>query len=93
LPKGVYEQIFTAVRRKNELRVKRKVSFPIRVKKNGVTVPVYRVRSGNGYISYVISYRENCKVNGVICLERRSNPLCLFDLNDSNEPAQCPNEP
>ncbi len=39
--------------------MKEKNSFPIRVEKNGVTVPIYRVQSGNGYISYVISYREN----------------------------------
>ena len=39
--------------------MKEKNSFPVRVEKNGVTVPIYRVRSGNGYISYVISYREN----------------------------------
>jgi hypothetical protein len=36
-----------------------KNGFPIRDEKNGVTVPIYRVRSGNGYIGYVISYREN----------------------------------
>lgn len=34
-------------------------SFPLRVEKHGVTVPVYRVRSGNGYTSFVVSYREN----------------------------------
>lgn len=39
--------------------MKRKNGFPIRVEKNGVTVPIYRVRSGNGYVSYVIAYREN----------------------------------
>jgi hypothetical protein len=39
--------------------VKRREKFPIRVEKNGVTVPVYRVRSGRGYVSYVICYREN----------------------------------
>ncbi len=55
----VYEKNFTAVRTTNGLQVKRKNGFPIRVEKNGVTVPVYRVRSGNGYISYVIAYREN----------------------------------
>jgi hypothetical protein len=54
-----YGQIFTAVRNENGLRVKRRQKFPIRIEKNGVTVPVYRVRSGNGYISFVISYREN----------------------------------
>ena len=54
-----YGQNHIAVRNKNGLRVKRRRKFPIRVEKNGVTVPVYRVRSGNGYTSYVISYREN----------------------------------
>lgn len=39
--------------------MKRIKKFPIRVEKNGVTVPVYRMRSGSGYISYVICYREN----------------------------------
>ena len=39
--------------------MKRRQKFPIRVEKNGVTVPVYRLRSGNGYTSFVISYREN----------------------------------
>jgi hypothetical protein len=39
--------------------VKEENSFPIRIEKNGVTVPIYRVHSGNGYTSYVISYREN----------------------------------
>jgi integrase len=48
-----------AVRNENGLLVKRRQKFPIRVEKNGVTVPVYRVRSGNGYTSFVISYRVN----------------------------------
>jgi integrase len=39
--------------------VKRREKFPIKVEKNGVTVPVYQMRSGKGYFSYVISYREN----------------------------------
>jgi len=55
-----YGQNHIAVRNENGLRVKRrKQKFPIRVGKNGVTVPVYRMRSGNGYTSFVISYREN----------------------------------
>ena len=39
--------------------MKQRKKFPIKVEKNGVTVPVYRMRSGNGYVSYVILYREN----------------------------------
>ncbi len=35
----------------NGLRVKRKQKFPIPVEKNGVTVPVHRVRSGKGYFN------------------------------------------
>lgn len=37
----------------------KKQKFSIRVEKNGVTVPVYRVCSGNGYTGFAISYREN----------------------------------
>jgi hypothetical protein len=55
----LYVRNHIAVRNKNGLRVKRRQKFPIRVEKNGVTVPVYRVRSGKGYTSYVICYREN----------------------------------
>ncbi|MFM7817436.1 MAG: hypothetical protein ACKPGI_10765, partial [Verrucomicrobiota bacterium] len=32
--------------------------FPTKVHKNGATVPVYRVRSSLGYVSYVIAHRE-----------------------------------
>jgi hypothetical protein len=39
--------------------VQRKKKYPIKVEKNGVTVPIYRVHSGTGYTSFVISYQEN----------------------------------
>lgn len=39
--------------------MQRKNKFPIKVEKNGVTVPIYRVHSGTGYTSFVISYQEN----------------------------------
>lgn len=54
-----YGQNHIVVRKENALRVNRRQKFPIRVEKNGVTVPVYRMLSGSGYTSFVISYREN----------------------------------
>ena len=55
-----FQQLFSSrISNENGLLVKRRERFPIKVEKNGVTVPVSRVRSGSGYESYVISYREN----------------------------------
>jgi len=62
LPIGSYEQNTDTIARQFspwKLPVQRKEpKFPIKVHKNGVTVPVYRVRSSLGYVSYVIAYRE-----------------------------------